>query len=388
MTALLTLQQGSVDAKPEEAGMDPQRLELLDAHFARLIEAGKLQGASYLVSRYGRIVVNKAQGKLTYKADSAELRTDSVRKVYSITKAVVAVAIMQLCEAGKLYLQQPVAGIIPEFDTNLHRSITIWHLLTHTSGLRADPGSNVEPYSLPWYEWWVREKKEKADAWESADWIKIILSGPLSAKPGERWAYCSAGFVLLSEVIARVSGMSFDAYVQTRIADSIGMSRSSFLVPEDLRAEVCFTGPWEEQGIVKPADLSTLPPRGGNGYYSTLEDLHKFGQTMLNGGIAPGTGEVVLGRRTVEAMVRNQLRGVPNNCWGGDVADTQMALGWSLNHQDICTPGTFSHEGYGHSGLYIDPAEQLVVVYLVPNQAGWLPEAVINPRAIIWSALQ
>ncbi|WMT39914.1 hypothetical protein RE628_21560 [Paenibacillus sp. D2_2] len=64
-----------------------------------------------------------------------------------------------------------------------------------------------------------------------------------------------------------------------------------------------------------------------------------------------------------------------------------MSLGWSLNHQDICSPGTYSHEGAGHCGLYIDPKERLIYVFFVPSQTGWVAEAVINPRAIVWSSL-
>jgi len=388
MEDLLTVHEGPVETTAEEVGMDEARLRLLDDHFASLIAAGKLQGASYLVSRNGRIVLNKAQGKLTYKPDSPDLKPDSVRKVYSITKVVVAVAIMQLCEEGKLYLQQPIADFIPEFDTNMHRAINIWHLLTHTSGLRADPGTMQEPYSLPWYEMWVAVQKEHSPTWSDSDWIKILLSGPVDSKPGTEWSYCSAGFVLLAEIVARVSGMSFDRYVQSRIAEPLGMDRSFFVVPERLRQETCFTNKWEEHEIFNPTDLAAMPPRGGNGYYSTLEDLHQFGQMMLNNGIAPATGAHVLSRRGVEAMMRNQLRDVPNRCWGADITDMRMGLGWSMNDQDICTPGTISHEGHGHSALYIDPIERLVAVYFVPNPTGWVTSAVINPRAIIWSAIR
>lgn len=385
MASLHTIHEGRTDVKPEQVGLDSARLELLDQHFAALIDSGRLQGASYLISRYGKIVVHKSQGKLSYHEDSSDLLPDSVRKVYSITKVITAVAIVQLCEEGKLYLQQPVSTIIKEFDNPLHRNITIWHLLTHTSGLRPDSGVLQEPYSLPWYEWWAHEKKQGSEAWETGDWIKIILSGQLLAKPGEQWNYCTAGFAVLGEIISRASGKSYEDYIRERIAEPLGMRRSFFIVPEKYRTKACCTGAWEEKDIFSPRDRSGMPPQGGNGYYSTLEDLWRFGQMVLDGGVF---GDVeVLGRRSIQAMVSNQLKNVTNRNWGMNLSDTKMALGWSLNDEDICTPGTFSHEGYGHSGLYMDPHEQLVFVYFVPNKEGWVPEAIINPRAIVWSSL-
>jgi CubicO group peptidase (beta-lactamase class C family) len=207
----------------------------------------------------------------------------------------------------------------------------------------------------------------------------------MAARPGEQWNYCTAGYAVLGEIISRASGMPYEEYVAERIAKPLGMERSFFSVPKNLRHETCFTTGWEEKDICSQRDLAGMPPRGGNGFYSSLEDLWKFGQAILNGGT--WNGVELLGRRSVQAMVTNQLRNVPNRCWGNDTPDMKMALGWSLERQDICSPGTYSHEGYGHSGLYVDPAERLVFVYIVPNKEGWLPEAVINPRALVWSAI-
>jgi CubicO group peptidase (beta-lactamase class C family) len=382
----VSLHEGRTDARPEQVGMDAGRLQLLDAHFADLIESGRLQGASYLVARNGSIVVHKSQGKRTFHDNSDDLMPESVRKIYSITKVITAVAVVKLCEEGKLYLHQPVASLIPEFDTNLHKSITIWHLLTHTSGLRPDPGVYQEPHGLPWYEWWAHEKREQAgEAWNAGEWMKLVLAGRTMASPGEQWNYCTAGYAVLGEIISRASGMPYEKFIAERIAKPLVMERSFFTVPELLRHETCFTGPWEEKDVFSQRDLDGLPPRGGNGYYSTLEDLWKIGQAILNGGTLNGVD--ILGRRSIQTMVTNQLRNVPNRCWGNDEPDMKMALGWSLERQDICSPGTYSHEGYGHCGLYVDPVENLVFVYFVPSKEGWLPEAVINPRAIVWSAL-
>lgn len=369
--------------------MDSARLSELDRFYSSYIDSGKLQAASYLVARHGKIVAHGSMGALTPDKKS-DLRPDSIRKVYSITKVITAVALMKLMEEGKLYVHQPLAAIMPEFDTEYHRKITLWHLLTHTSGLKPDPGVLLEPYTLPWFEWWAREMKKASGEGgnePSLNWIKLILSGPPLSKPGERWYYSTAGYALLGEVIARVSGVPYEQYIQEQIAGPIGMKRSFFQVPEELRKEVCFTNPWEEKDFAGQRDssLADAPPKGGNGYYSTLEDLFRFGQMMLEGGSLDGVE--LIGRRTVQMMTANQLQNVASSCWGADEKDMKHGLGWGLVHHDICTPGTFSHEGYGASGLYVDPVEQLVFAYFVPFTGDWVAEAVIHPRAIIWSSL-
>jgi CubicO group peptidase (beta-lactamase class C family) len=385
MTTTISIHDGRTDSTPKSLGFDPQRLELLDEHFKGLIEGQKIQGASYLVSRDGQIAVHRSLGKLTYHEGSLDLMPDSIRKVYSITKAFTAVAIAQLVEEGKLFYQQSVSSLIKEFDTDMHRRITIWNLLTHTSGLMADPGCQTEPYELPFYLWHAYKKKESQSSWEASDWIKIILGGRMFCKPGEQWNYCTAGYVILGEVIATASGMPYEQYIQEKILGPLGLDRSFMTVPGELKAETCIVNQWGEKELSDLWDLSGLPAQAGNGLYSTVHDLWTLGQTLLDGGTRNGVH--LLGRRTIQNMVSNQLHNIPSTCWGDKVKHYPMSLGWNLNHNDICTPGTFSHEGHGHSGLYVDPTERIVYTFFVPSKAGWVPEAIINPRAIIWSAL-
>jgi len=385
MTATVAIHEGRTDAAPEQVGLDSKRLHLLDRHFAALIAGGKLQGASYLVARNGQIALQKSMGKLTCKADSKDLLTDSVRKIYSITKIVTATAVMQLAEEGKLFLQQPVAEIIKAFDTNLHRGITIWHLLTHTAGIYGDGGQNGEPYSLPHYGWWAYEKKKNGGTLEEGEWARLLLSGPVRAKPGEEWTYNSAGFDVLAEIVSVVSGQPFEAYVQERLLGPLGMERSGFQVPEHLKQEACYTNDWQEKEIFDPHDRAGGPPPGGGGMYASLEDLWKFGQAMLDGGSFGGAQ--ILGRRTIAMMTTNQLKNVRTSSWGPASKLVRHGLGFALYRDDLCTPGTYGHEGYGRCGLYIDPAEQLVFVYFVPTEHEWVPESLINPRAIVWSSI-
>jgi CubicO group peptidase (beta-lactamase class C family) len=139
-------------------------------------------------------------GRVRYDDETRELMSDSIRKVYSITKLFTAVAVMQMVEEGKIRLDQPVGDWLNHFRTPLHQDITVFHLLTHTSGIYADPGYFSEPYGRDWYEWLPGE----------GDWIRKILAGPLACKPGAEWVYSSAAYAILGEIIGVVSGIPFE----------------------------------------------------------------------------------------------------------------------------------------------------------------------------------
>ncbi|MDQ0113913.1 serine hydrolase domain-containing protein [Paenibacillus harenae] len=392
MQNTVTIHEGWTDATPEGVGYDSQAIRRLDDHYADLIEKGTIQAASYLLARKGKVFAHRSMGKLRGESGNGDikgneanedLKVDSIRKVYSITKAVTAVAIHQLIDRGQLFLTQSAGSILPEMNTDKHKEITIFHLLTHTSGLRGDPGFYTEPYGLPWFEWAVRELKEQGN---DIGWIKAVLAGPLQNMPGKEWIYSTSAFALLGEVIARVSGKPFDQYIHDEILAPLGMDRSFFDVPEAYYDEVCCTNDWETDNLYRPRKRADdAPPRAGNGMFSTLADLWRFGQMMLNGGELDGTR--IVSKRAVELQTTNHLHGVRHNGWGSKQTDYKYGLGWSLEHYDLCSKGTFSHEGFGHCGLFVDPAEELVFVFFVPGQKGYTNESVILPRAIAWSGL-
>ena len=382
MMETIALHHGRTEVKPEEVGFDPAVLQRLNDHYASLTGNKTIQGASYVISRHGKVFAHTAMGKLTHKEESLDLLPGSIRKTYSITKIITAAAIMQLIERGLIYLHQPVSSLLKPFDTPMHREITIFHLLTHTSGLRADPGYYVEPHQLPWFEWMIRERKKNDPA---TDWIQVILAGPVLAAPGKEWHYSTVGYAVLGEIISRISKMPYHLYIQNEILSPLRMEHSFFLVPPAWRDEVCVTGSWEDKGLLITEFDPEEPPKAGNGMYSTLPDLLRFGQMLLSGGTLDGV--TILSKRSVEMMTQNHLSGVRMQGWGNDEENYRFGLGFSLDDFDLCTPGTFNHEGYGHSGLYVDPVEQLVFAFLVPSTRGYMTESVLVPKAIVWSGL-
>ena len=368
-------QDGRTDATPEQAAYDPARLAKLDEHLSDLIRQNKLQCGSYLLARDGRIFAHRAMGKLNYREGSPDLMPDSIRKTYSVTKFFTAVAFMQLIEEGKLYLEQAVSTVLKPFDTPLHRSITVFHLLTHTSGVYPDPGCMMEPYPTTWF----------GELRGYDDWVTNAISGPLPFKPGEQYAYSSCGYAILGEIIANVSGIPYEQYILRHIIEPLGMTRTFFKVPVHLRDEVCVTNDWQAEELESDEDGSDGPPPAGGGLYSTLDDMWKLGQMMLDGGTF---GNVrILSRKSVEAMTKNKLSGVKTQVWGSDVSDYEFGLGLFLTTPTIETPGTYGHEGFGRCGIKVDPAERFVAIFIVPTGIQWAPESVIGTKAIIWSGL-
>ncbi len=366
---------GCVDVSAQDASFEPSRIEVLKAHLGALLDAGRIQAAGFLLARDGKIFAHAAAGRLTYRKDSPPFTVDSVTNIASITKIITATAVMKLVEDGKLWIDQPIAAVIKEFDTPMHGRITIRHLLTHTSGLTADDGYFSEPYPISRWE-----------QMRGPDWLtKGVLAGPVQCQPGEQWNYCSMGFAVLGELVTRLSGMHFNEYVEKMIFAPLGMTRSFLEVPKKLLPETVIKMDWENMALEHCADRTGAPNAGG-GVYSTLKDMFTFGQMALNGGSA--NGGRVLGKKTIQEMTRNQLTGVPAYHWGKRIKDYRQGLGWAFFADGSTTgPAAFNHDGWGWHQVFVDPVERFVMVIFTPDPTEWKPEVVVEPRAIAFSGL-
>ncbi|WP_256760368.1 serine hydrolase [Cohnella sp. WQ 127256] len=368
--------EGNIEVVPEEVGLDSRQLSKLDHHFQELMSHNKLQGASYLVARNGKVVAWKSMGPLHGSTNEGQLQPDSLRKLSSITKAFTSVSIVKLIEDGKLYIDQPVASILEEFNNPMHQEINLFHLLTHTSGILPVTGYYNEPYPR---EWW--------GAGGTDNWIRKVLQGPLVCQPGEAYNYSTVGFALLGEIIARTSRKKYEEYVIENILQPLGMERTFFDIPEHLLSEVCTVDEYDREKMRGQEDDSRRPPRSDSGLYSTLNDMWKFGQMLLDGGAF--RDQRILGRRSVELLTSRHLFHVPAYHWGGKIKDKGHALGLDLaiDHLSFETQGTFQLEGAGRSAFFVDPKEKLVVVFFVPSIYSWVPLSVLGTKQIIWSSL-
>jgi CubicO group peptidase (beta-lactamase class C family) len=368
---------GPVDAQPEDVGFDAPTIARLDDFFLHAIDGKHIQCASYVLSRNGKIFAHKSVGKLSGLEDKGDFLPDSMHGTASATKVFTATAVMQLIEQGKLALDQPVSMILPELKNPTHDKIQIFHLLTHTSGLSADPAAMAEPYPR---EFWGQDLTP-------SNWIPFVLQGPLQAPVGAEWNYCSRGFMLLGEIIARVSQMPYDQYMVKHILEPLGMTHSYFLVPPDMEDQVCIVTAWDKEQLVLPrrGPVSSSWAAAG-GLYSTPCDLWKWGQMILNKGHFQG--KRLLGRKIVEAMTRNQLVNVSSHNWGVYVKVKPFGLGVEIDKDAIFSPGTITHEGFGWTSLMIDPSEQLVCMFMMPSKADWWETQPMFVRQIVLSGIR
>ena len=395
--------------KPAEVGYDESRLPVLDKHFERLMEEGKIQSVNYCLSRNGKVFANKAIGKQSFKPeDTRPLETDSIHWIASISKIICATAIFKLCEDGFIRPLQPVSDILPEFKDAPFNAINISHLLTHTSGLYPDTGC----YPIKYVDYWDNVGKCKA----GDNWVEKALETGMIRKPDEEWAYCSFGFVLLGEIIHRVTKMYPETYIRKTILEPCGMTSTGFhneysrgeLSAEfikdfckrlyiqdesDQRTVEFLTNEYvagQVQEKCKGQVWNDVPGTAG-GMFSTVDDLNKFGRMLINGGIADD-GTRVIGRKAIERMTENYTTpNIIDHTWGNNGSYRMYALGpdtrW--NADSHFTKGSFFHEGSGACCLLMDPTEKMVASWFIPwAKEGWFPEALFNASAVMWSGLK
>jgi len=335
----------------------------LDRYYADLLEEGRIQGAAYLIAGAGEVIASKAIGKQTCREDSKPLGENAIGNLFEATMIFTATVIMQLIEEGKLGLHQSVGSILPAFSQPYYESITVFHLLTHTSGLRGNPGAYSEPHTLPHFEYHPTFK---------GDWLQTVLSGRLASKPGKLSVFSNAGYAVLGAVIEKVERQRFETCVKTRILSPLGMTDTFFDVPADRVGDIVYAFDWQTWMIDSPPDLRM--PRAFGGLHASLRDMLKFGQAMLGGG---KLGDArILSEQSVRLMTTNRLVGVPELFWHLGAGETRKGLGWRLHDSERePIPSTAYSFGTGQCGIYVDPDEQLVYAYFVPN-GSWDFEAV------------
>ena len=375
----MKMHQGKTDCSPREVDYDPRAVERLDALTLDLISNGTVQFGAYLMARRGKVFAHKSAGRLKRAKDSPDFMPDSLFPIASLTKAFTAAGIWQLLEQGKIHVTQAVSSVLKEFDTPHHKDISIFNLLTHTSGLAADSGGFLEPYPRPWN-----------DNITPDTWIREHLSGPLQFKRGTVWNYCSKGFQFLAAVIERVSGRPFDAYVEEHIWKPLGMTDAHFFLPEEKRDRTASVSDWNDYVINRKRKDPVIPALlGGGGAICSLPAVYRFAQTLLSRGVFNGTR--ILQAKTVEAGTKPQVTDMRCFNWQGDPFDgaTRVTYGLGLEIDKHCftTDGTYDHEGAGGVFMYIDPREDFLFTGFYGDEP-WHGESWIRPLAVAWSGIE
>ena len=309
---------------------------------------------------------------------------DTIFRIASQTKAIVSTGIMILHERGQLDISHPLSRYIPEWenvqvavpDENgsytlepAERPITLRHLLTHTGGMSYGTG----PASKEWEDadfqgWYFANKTETI-----GESIARMASLPLDAHPGTAWIY-GYNTDILGAVIEKASGMDLNNFLQQEIFEPLDMSDSHFYLPEAKRDRLAVVYQSKQGGGIEaiPAidgmrsqgmyvDGPRISYSGGAGLLSTAKDYARFLQMTLNGGELDG--KRILSRKTIELMTTNHLGELPFRSGQG------FGLGFSIvtDLGERGTLGSVGEYGWGgayHSTYWVDPLENLVVVYL------------------------
>ncbi len=392
--------QGKTDCRPAETGYDESRIEHLNRRWQDMIDRKIIHGASYCIAHKGKVIAHGGIGRNNALGLDTPMRPDTVFGIASITKTFTATAIMQLIEDGLLRLDTYVGEILPQLARKPFQDITLRHLLTHTSGLYPDGG--CFPEAAPKDAWELIEAAAKAwDKQGEFDWISAGISGGLRRPTGSEWQYASFGFVLLGEIISRVSGMDAHDYIEQKIIRPLKMTDSGFWhTPETAARSFIRNGRQKEEfdkilsgeltGRESSGGIWDSIPNTGGGLHSTVYDLVRFGNAFVYNGRLDGAR--ILGRKSVERMSTVQLRKVPDYCWNANEPERLYGIGFDIRRGSAFSysPRTIMHEGSGASSLDIDLEEQLVAAWFVPfdeGANGWSAEPLYNVQNIIWSGL-
>ncbi len=356
---------------PEEVGMSGDRVRRLAQLVKGWVDLGMTPSLVVLIARKGVIVLYEAFGKLTPEPDSPPLPRDAIYPISSIGKLFTATAVMNLVDDGLLGLNRPVQEYIPEFVGEGKDAVMVHHLLTHTSGLRDED-----------LETFVRRKLASGkihpppdashpglSVFPTVQYFSQTHDAPLSYRPGAEMSYCSYGYRLLAEIVARVSGSSLADIVQARILSPLGLDDTFYGVSDDRRSRQVLRGPDAPYGLI--FDDPTLAPfmAGPAGLFSTARDLAAFGQMILNRGRYGETR--IVSAASVSEMIRNQVPGVPGYYRGEVFPESSWSLGWdvhgakrSLREGSLFSPSAVKMGGGGGTNFWVDQEYDLVGAYL------------------------
>lgn len=397
-----------------EAGFSADRLKRLDIWLQGLIDQGIAPNAVTFVAHRGKIVHYKAFGYKNLEKKTPLQRNDMYR-IASQSKAITTVTLMTLYEEEKFLLDDPISKYIPAFknprvlvkyDKNdptggsyetrpAKGEITIRQLLSHNAGLPYEHPLDKRPeFNVPFFNSLAPDKLENV--------VNKLAKRPLLRDPGSDSTGAGFTYGLNTDIIGRLveilSGKPLDVAMRERVLTPLGMNDTYFYLPDTKASRLVEL--YSKSSMDKPLTLHTNEAyrhssttgaktyfSGGAGLISTAEDYAKFAQMLFNGGLF--NNQRVLGRKTVEMMLRNQIGAA--EVW--DRKD-KFGLGMQLitensRYGDQASPGSFGWGGMYCSEFTVDPKEQLIMVIFTNVQPyAYYSDFVRKFRIAVYQALE
>ncbi len=400
--------------KPAKVGMNEKQLQRIEQHLhEQYVSQGKIAGCSTLIARKGELCYFKAQG-LSDRERNKPMQEDTLFRIYSMTKPITSIAMMQLYEQGKFSLLDPVdqfipqwknmgvykAGSFPLFETEpCLKPLTIRDLLMHTSGLTYDflRATNID---------YAYRKKQIGFPYKDnvlQTMIDDLAKLPLEFQPGTRWNYSVATDVI-GYLIEKISGQSLPDYLQKNIFNPLGMKDTGFSISDENveRFSSCYARNDKKELVLQDdAQKSDYKNRifysGGGGLISSTHDYYQFCRMLLNRGELDG--ERIIGSRTLDYMTRNHLpdgKDLSNFATGTYSETPYHGVGFGLGfankldatkNANLDSEGAFFWGGAASTAFWVDPKEELIVIFMTQL----IPSTTFNFRgqlqALIYPAI-
>ena len=325
-----------------EDTIDRSRLKHIDTAPETAIKRGDCPGVVVLVVHNDEIVYRKAFGTRSLQPDKVPMAVDTVFDLASLTKPIAtATSAFVLVEQGKLRLSEKVGTYWPDFAANKKGDVTIEHLLLHTSGLTAD--NALADY-----------KDGKADA------MKKIAALPLEAVPGTRFRYSDVGFIVLGEVIEKVSGKPLDEFARTNVFEPLGMKDTNYKPEKELRSRIAPTarrdGNWLVGEVHDPRSAAMGGVAGHAGLFASADDLARFARMLLRNGELDG--------KRILSPLGVRLLTTPVPIPGGQRSrGWDVDTGYSAPRGDLFPRGEgFGHTGFTGTSIWIDPPSKTAII--------------------------
>jgi len=404
---------------PTSAGFDAARLDRITAHLNKnYIESGKISGCQVLVARRGHVAYTQSLG-LMDRERNEPMRDDAIFRIYSMTKPITSIALMQLYEQGLFQLNDPVHRVIPEWR-NLkeyvsgegvsmetrpaQKHITFRHLLNHSAGITYGGGPIFTGAALHPVDWAYQQYGIGRGQGETLQtFAKNMARAPLRYTPGEKWMYSYATDVC-GYLVEALSGKRFDRYLQEHILGPLGMRDTAHVVAPNKLDRLTAN---YERAADKTLKLFDDPQNstyaqtptffgGGSGLTSTTADYYRFCDMLRRGGELEGVR--IIGSRTLELMTRNHLPGgkeLTQLALGAFSETAYEGTGFGLGFAttlDAVSAGGFGAGDFFWGGMastifWVDPKEDMVVIFMTQL----IPSATFNFRGqlknIIYSAI-